>query len=405
MGKNSAPRQLEYGNHHYEKILEDIKQQRYDFKKIRTASGRIHYLLGITPSQYEVINEVAKKYNIGFIFLGSRVVGPRTQQRFLHPVIQELKSFQSTPIISNTRLASATYHGFTNITIHKESIKEFGIASPHTSDLTLIVIYKTNKNLPKLEQMGIEIENTLKDIGCSFPLRVFTQLDKKVFRTENDFIEKAIELFLLAGLEDKNKYTKKELKEASQELYSTVNLPTDRSILFKDFSTGMLSAGLVSLSFYIALHYHPIVTLVGFMYGFFGRYLARLRAYISQRFKNPFISHGYALGIDTAIGIIFMAGLVNPMGQFHIPLMSILYASVLHTLSKGTFRLSLDKIFSPHSIHWQTIGVIAGIIINFLHGLITSFIYAGNKLALIIQLCLGFIGIILLRIQMHYDKK
>ncbi len=63
-----------------------------------------------------------------------------------------------------------------------------------------------------------------------------------------------------------------------------------------DVGNGLLSALLLSVSFYLTLGLHLVVPAMGFLFGFCGRYLARFRAWITREPADTFLIQRRGLG-------------------------------------------------------------------------------------------------------------
>ena len=87
-----------------------------------------------------------------------------------------------------------------------------------------------------------------------------------------------------------------------------------------------------------------------------------------------------------------MALVINPVGGYGIPLWAIAATSLSHTLSKGTVRLFLDKLYSVQGERRQAKGIVLTTLFNFLQGLTTSFVYAGSGIAIAVQAASACVG-------------
>jgi len=376
---------LEPGTYTYEQILEGLRQGRWLFARIRAASGRLNFLIGIAPQQLEFIAQEAKTRRVGLVLLGSRVSGPRARQRSLHPALANALPLQAT-----RRTPSYTFPGAEGVTIDKTVIKEHGLDSVHTSDISIILLDPENRPGEELERIAARMEKRLRMLRTSFPVKVFAEIDGKRFRSEKEFVAHGASYLRRNASEQKESA----LRTAFQELYATVNVPRP---LFErtDFVNACWGALLASVSFSIALGFHPIVPAVAFLFGLYGRYLARLKSWIADAPADSAWTNTLALIADAGIGIFAMAGIIVPAAGYGIPLERILAASVLHTLSKGTIRLWFDKRFSQKNLDGQRKGVFLSLSVNFLIGLLTAYVYAGRMEAFAIQAVIAAVGLVL----------
>lgn len=375
------------GEHSYEAILADLRRGRYRFARIRAASGRLHFLIGLSPEQLDFLRAEASRRGIGLILHGSRISGPRIRQRELDPVLKE-----ALPLSSTKRRSSSTYPGGEGLHIDKTKIKEYGLADPRTSDLTVFVV---DHSLDKagLDRLAAAVEARLRGLGCSFPIRVFSGHEGRVFRNEADFIAMGAD-YLRRHLPQQTGWPRGRVEQAFKELYAAVNLPRS-PFVWADAGNGLLSAVLLSISFYLTLGLHPVVPAMGFLFGFSGRYLARFRAWIAREPADTFLSNTAALAADAAMGTALMALIINPAAAFGIPLRRIIGASLLHTLSKGAIRLWLDKKFSQGPLARQKLGIVLSVSISFLQGLATAYVYTGSWAAVFFQAAMACAGLAL----------
>jgi hypothetical protein len=371
------------------RILEDIAQGRYQFAQIRSAAGRLHPLIGISPAQYADIELAAREHNIGFVLLGSRVTGPRTQQHQLHPALKAL------PLNASRRTPSPSWPGAENVSIAKDAIKEFGLEDVRTSDLTVFIIDSQKRPLSQLEDIARRLEDRFRAYGCSFALKVFTGWDGVRWTSEEDFIRNGAGQQLRGLLAQDHTFSEQALAQAVREIYAPVNLPRPW-FSRRDVANGAINAVVATTTFTLALGFHPIVTLVGFAFGFGGRYLARLKATVAAvAGRETVASNAAALAVDGAIGIAVMGFLVNPLAGYGIAWPTILWASILHTLSKGSVRLALDKHFAGRNDRQQSLGVLITLALNTAQGLATAYIYAGSPWAAPAQMLMGAAGLVL----------
>lgn len=383
MGMPAA--ELAPGQYAYEELLAACRRGDYRFAVLRAASGRLNYLLGIGPERLARLRAEARARGVGFLLLGSRVSGPRLRQRALHPVLEAC-----LPLSTTRRAPSALFPGAEGIEIDKTMIKELGPEDPRTSDLSLVLIDPTRPP-SEMEALAVRLESLFKSWGWPFPVRVFSRISGRHHRSEEDFLgtgEEYLRSMLPAGRE----FSPGELREALRELYATLNLPS-RRLSGRDLFNGLATAVLFSASFSLGLGFHPVLPAVGFVFGVLGRYLARMRAGVAFRLGDTFIANAAALGLDAALGMAVMAGIINPAAGLGLRLGSIALGSLSHTLSKGALRLFLDKRFSTGQERRQAAGVLATSALNFLQGVVTSFVYAGSLAALGLQAGLCAMGL------------
>ncbi|MDX6769517.1 MAG: hypothetical protein SF051_08300 [Elusimicrobiota bacterium] len=370
----------------YEEVLAACATGEYPSCEIRSASGRLNRLLGLTPRQYDRIKALAVERGVGLLLVGSRVSGPRARQRTLHPALACL------PLATDHRAASALDPGAKGVSIDKTVIKEYGKDDPRTSDLTVVLIDGRRADA-EVAALAVELEALLNSLGLSFRVRVFSRLHRGRWRSEADFRAEG-EGYLLSLAPDAP-YTSEERREAVAELYHPVNLP--RPLLARaDWRNAALTATLLSASFSLGLGFHWILPLVGFVFGLFGRYLSRLRAATARALGDAWLGNGVALAVDAAIGASMMGFLVVPAAGLPITWSAILAGSATHTLAKGTMRLWLDKRYAAGTVSRQARGVAAVSALNFAQGVVTSFVYAGSRAAWLIQLAVCVAGAVLL---------
>ncbi|MBI3299059.1 MAG: hypothetical protein HYZ75_12895 [Elusimicrobia bacterium] len=376
------------GRHAYEDILAGVRSGRYRFARIRAASGRLNVLIGLSPAQLDTLAREAARRGLGLALIGSRVSGPRLRQRTLDPLLAEL-----LPLSAEKRTPSPTWPGAEGLRIEKTAIKEFGLNDPHTSDLHAILIDPTCRPEAVLARQALELELAFRGLGTSFPIKVMATLEGRRFRGEEDFIAHGAG-YLARLLPPGTTRRAPELRRAFSELYAPVGVA--RPLLVRaDLVNGLWNAVLASLSFSAALPLHPVVPVAAFAFGLGGRYLARLKTWVSGAPAETPASNAAALALDGLIGTALMALLVNPVAGWGLPLDRILQASALHTLSKGSWRLWLDKRCSRLDVRGQARGVFLASGLNFLIGLVTAFVYAGRPAAVVLQAALAGAGLAL----------
>ncbi|MBI3288877.1 MAG: hypothetical protein HYZ74_05100, partial [Elusimicrobia bacterium] len=196
----------------------------------------------------------------------------------------------------------------------------------------------------------------------------------------------------LARLPDNASRTASDLKEKARDLYCLINFPSSLFIA-RDAGNGLLGAAVFTASFSLALGFHPIAPILGFVYGVCGRYLARVRAWIAFSLGDGPKGNASALAFDAVHGIALMALVINPAAGLGIGLRRIVLTSLTHTISKGALRLFLDKRFSVAGDEQQATGVAISTLADFCHGLTTSLMYAGWAAAGVIQGALACWGV------------
>ncbi|HAZ08122.1 MAG TPA: hypothetical protein DCZ01_06285 [Elusimicrobia bacterium] len=225
----------------------------------------------------------------------------------------------------------------------------------------------------ELHVLAEDIQTGLEREGGR-PVQVLARFQGRIPRCEADFSDGVAEL--LALLPDNALRETSDLRKAARELYCPINLPR-RLLGSRDFGNGLLGAAVFTASFSLALGFHGIAPTLGFVYGLFGRYLARGRAWISFSMGNGPKGNAVALAVDAVHGIALMTLVINPAAGLGISLRRIIGTSVCHTLSKGAMRLFIDKRFSVEGHDRQAMGVTLSTLADFCHGLTTSFMYAG----------------------------
>lgn len=380
---------LSPGVHRYEDVMAGVREGRYRFAQVRTASGRLQPIVGVSPEQFAAIEAEARRSGLGFVLIGSRVCGPRTRQKELHPVLEA-----AVPLKSTRRSPSATYPGSEGVEIDKRAIKEHGIDSVHTSDLQILIVDPRRLPIEELRAAAVRIERHFKTLGCTFPVRVHAETWGDRFYSETDFVAFARDRLLSLAHAPGSGFSEAEIQQAIRELYAPVNLPRPW-FTREDVATGLWNGALASVSFWAAFKLHPIVFAVGFAFGLCGRRLARLKASLARGEGETFASNLSALGVDWGLGVAAMGGLINPIAGLGVPFSRVLWTSALHTLSKGSMRLYLEKHYSKGTHRRQSEGVVIVTSINFVQGLATSYIYAGSGLAALFQVLMGLAGILL----------
>lgn len=206
------------GRHAYDDILAGLRAGRYRFARIRAASGRLNFLIGVSPVQLRALRAAAREHGVGFALLGSRVSGPRSRQRNLKPALA-----QTLPLTARYRTPSATYPGAEGIVIDKTAIKEEGLRSVHTSDLSVILV-DARRSREELARLAESLERRFAELGCSFPIKVFPGLEDSRFRDEGEFAAFGAR-HLARRLPPGRALAESALREGFAELYATLNLP------------------------------------------------------------------------------------------------------------------------------------------------------------------------------------
>lgn len=360
----------------------------YPWARLRSASGRLNFLIGLEERHLRAMEEAARRLRLGLILVGSRVSGPRVRQRTLHPVLAK-----ALPLWETRRRGSPTWPGVEGVRIEKTAIKEFGPDDPRTSDLTVVLVDALGRPASALEAAAADLEREFRRFGAAFPIKVFAALDGRSFRCEEEFAA-AGAAYLSASLPAGDAEPREAVAAAFRELYATVGLP--RPLFIRaDLANAALAAALASLTFSAALGFHWVVPATAGAFGLCGRYLARFKAWVARVPCETPLSNAAALAADAALGIAVMALVVNPVGGFGIPLARILKASALHTLSRGSWRLWLDKRMSRRDERGQALGVLLASLLNLVIGLATAFVYAGRPEAALFQAALAAAGLFL----------
>lgn len=200
----------------YEEILAACAAGGYPSCEIRAASGRLNLLLGLTRGDLDWLEQAARARQTGLALVGSRVSGPRSRQRSLHPAL-----WAALPLRSSRREASTLDPGAEGVEIDKTRIKDLGRADPRTSDLTIALI--DARTGAERAALAVDLENTLNSRGWGFPARVFAVWDGAVLRDEEDF--RAAGERYLRGLAPKAEFSSAQWRAALAEMYLGVNLP------------------------------------------------------------------------------------------------------------------------------------------------------------------------------------
>jgi hypothetical protein len=204
--------ELPFGEHDYRDIIKQWREGKYNFACVRNRTG-VRPLIGVTEHQYASILESVRSRQIDCLLSGSRIAGPRSEQRQMHPALAH------TPLETGGRRPSATYPEVRNIKITKTSIKEYGLNDPRTSDLSLLLINSQQRSKLELMECAECLERELKHVGLNFPIRVYWILDSCIFESEDDYLNFCLETFLYRELPPCHPYTDEVLKEALKLTY------------------------------------------------------------------------------------------------------------------------------------------------------------------------------------------
>ncbi|MGZ3458608.1 MAG: hypothetical protein ACXU86_08895 [Archangium sp.] len=201
----------------YDELMDEHRAGRYPGVPIVSAAGRPNILLGVAPEQFHSLEDAARQVSTGFTLLGSRVSGPRVRQRLLHPALAA-----TLPLQSDGRLASVTYPAVRGVRIDKTAIKELGADSPHTSDLSIVLVDAVRGG-SELHALAIELEERFKRAGWRFPVKFFASLGGQSHATEAS-LQAVGARFLASCLPPGVSFTFEELCAAWSELYCPVNI-------------------------------------------------------------------------------------------------------------------------------------------------------------------------------------
>jgi hypothetical protein len=205
---------LPLGQYDYLALKKMFEEGEYRWASVTTATGRQSFLVGISPDQLAAMSATLMKSRVGSLISGSRVVGPRSEQRKLHPALAY------TPLMARERVGSATYPTLSGVQIEKRHIKEFGLHSAQTSDLSMLLIDHLERPANDLLNLAVNIENSFKQLGCSFPIRVFFQLKGRTFISEQSYVDFGIKYFILPDLPKGAEFPRGELERAFKETYA-----------------------------------------------------------------------------------------------------------------------------------------------------------------------------------------
>ena len=201
----------------YDELLGLHRAGRYPGAPIVSAAGRPNILLGVAPEQFRSLEDAARQVSTGFALLGSRVSGPRARQRLLHPALGV-----ALPLQSDGRLASVTYPAVRGVRIDKTVIKELGPDSPHTSDLSIVLLDAVRSG-SELHALAIELEERFKRARWRFPVKFFASLGGQSHATEASLQADGVR-FLASRQPPGVSFSHEELCAAFSELYCLVNI-------------------------------------------------------------------------------------------------------------------------------------------------------------------------------------
>jgi hypothetical protein len=201
----------------YDELMEQHRAGRYPGVPIVSAAGRPNILLGVTAEQFRFLEDMARQVSTGFALLGSRVSGPRARQRQLHPALAV-----TLPLQTDGRLASVTYPAVRGVRIDKTVIKELGADSPHTSDLSIILVDAVRAG-SELQALAIELEERLKRARWRFPVKFFTFFGGQYHATEAS-LQAVGARYLVSCQPPGVSFSFEELCAAWSELYCPVNI-------------------------------------------------------------------------------------------------------------------------------------------------------------------------------------
>src|SRR6185295_16040862 len=126
-----------------------------------------------------------------------------------------------------------------------------------------------------------------------------------------------------------------------------------RVLSWADAGNGVVQAALFTASFSMGLGYHHALPFIGFGFGLFGRYLARMRAWVAFYLGDGLFANACAMAFDAALGVSIVPATSLTLGAGKI-----IWGSVSHTLSRGALRLFFDKRFSTGHEGRQAFGVL-----------------------------------------------
>ncbi len=207
------------GDYKYETIMKMIEEKKYKFAVVKTASGRNTPLVGVSDEQYREIVKYSRKHQLHLCLYGSRVVGPRSEQHKRNEVLR-----YAIPLYSKGRMASLNYDGVSGLHIRKDAIKEYGINSPETSDLTVVVIDPLKRLKDQLETVAMRFIDEIEDLCFTFPIRVYISFKNLTFSSIEEYETFQYRNFLIPNVpkEYSNLFIEKDYRNASKELYAPV---------------------------------------------------------------------------------------------------------------------------------------------------------------------------------------
>ena len=215
---------LPRGYHAYEAIREKIEKEVYRFAKITTLSGRINYLIGISPEELSIIAQAGRQDAVDLVFFGSRVSGPRCRQKTFNKVLDLALSLTET-----TRRATPTYPAVKGVELDKRFIREMGINDPRTSDLGVVLINRPGYSFDRVAAIAHDMEIRFRSLGA-FPIKVFPAIDGTSFESVPDFIGFGRD-YLKGRLPPNADFSDREIEEAYAEICFALRFDSDNQEL------------------------------------------------------------------------------------------------------------------------------------------------------------------------------
>ena len=249
----------------YEAVATACRRGRYPSMVIRAASGRVNFLMGVTPRRLALLRRKAQEANVGLVLIGSRVSGPRLRQRTLHPVLAA-----TLPLKTARRSPSAVFGGVDGIEIDKTVIKDYGPENAHTSDISIILV-DAHRTPEQMRELARRLEVFFQAQGWGFPLRFFADLSGTYLRSEEDFLVDG-ENYLRGLLPPGQEFSDEQLRRAMEELYFAVNLPRS-AMRGSDLRNAVIGAALLTAASSARGGFEPALMAVGFFLGLMGRYI------------------------------------------------------------------------------------------------------------------------------------
>jgi len=207
---------LQKGEYDYKVILRMIERKEYQCAYVSTSLGVSCPLIGISKDQLEFMKKQLSFNGLSAIISGSRVVGPRIIQRTFHPALAYLQ------LVSHRRAGSATYPKKTGIQIYKTKIKELGVDSVYSSDLSVLLVDRNKRGRNERGILAVALEKEFYGLGCNFPVRVFSELEGKIFNNECEYIKYGIERFIIPTLPSGIMFKESELRLAFRSTFALI---------------------------------------------------------------------------------------------------------------------------------------------------------------------------------------